>query len=355
MRFSHCPLWLLAVLVGTGFGLTYQTAQSQVSPPQSIPQSILQAGVALTPAEEATVDQFVDAQANRLKDPDPEQVAFGRSLLVEQFSLSNSDFFKDYYRQSIANRVATLLDPKGPLMTRLNVAIISAKLSGASLIKILQAGADDPSPAVRYWIAKAVGAAAKAKPTQLNANEQRDALTVLAKRLKLEESSLVLGQVMLAMSEIQLPDAIQKVLEGLDARVSFHRDNPKTQYRPVIDGMRQLFSKLIGLSASGQNVDKEMRELARIALRYYALAADQLAQGAGGTDAQNDKANIVVLCRQILGFAIQQDKNITAPPAIDVVIKTKNWDELRLTTDRWREILKAPPFSFTDKQLDPNK
>jgi hypothetical protein len=349
MRFSQCPLWLLVVFVVTGFGLTCQTAQAQAQ--SSLPQSILQAGVALTPAEEATVDQFVDAQASRLQDQDPEQVALGRSLIVEQFSLSNSSFFLDYYRQSIANRVAPLLDPEGPLMTRLNVAIISAKLSGASLIHILQAGADDPSPAVRYWIAKAVGAAAK-KAGQLDPDEQRDALTVLTRRLKLEEASLVLEQVFLAMSEIQLPEAIQKVLEGLDSRVTFHKKNPNAQYRPVYGGMQQLWRKLIGLDAAGQNVDKELRDLGRIALRYYTLSADQLVGGVKDKDAEDDKINMIRLSRQVLDY-VAKEAQVQAPPPINTVIAAKNWEELRLTADRWREILKASPFNFTDKQLDP--
>jgi len=350
MRFSRCPLWLLAVLLGTSFGLTdQQSVQAQAS----LPKEVLQPSAALAPAQKATIDQFVDTQVERLKkSEDPEEVALGRSLLVEQFNLSNSSYFLDSYRESIANRVAPLLDPNGPLMTRLNVAIISAKLSGANLVKILQAGADDPSPAVRYWIAKAVGSAAKAK--QLNTAEQRDALDVLARRLKLEESSLVLEQVMLAMSEIQLPEAIQKVLEGLESRIAFHRDNPNAQYRPVNGGMRQLFSKLIGLRAADQNVDKQIRQLARIALLYYSLASEQLAEGAGNEEAENDKANIVVLCRQILEYSIQ-GSILTAPPSISILIETKNWKELHLTADRWRDILKGPPFNFTDEQLNPKK
>jgi len=345
MRFSRCPLWLLAVFIGAGLGLGCQSVSAQAS----LPKDILQAGAVLTPAEKATVDGFVDAQANRLKDEDPEQVALGRSFLVEQFSLSNSSQFLDYYRESIADRVAPLLDPKGRLMTRLNVAIISAKLSGKSLVKILQAGADDPSPAVRYWIAKAVGAAAKTK--ELGDNEQRDALTVLSRRLKLEESSLVLEQVMLAMSEIQLPEAIQKVLEGLDSRVAFHRDHSKAQYRPVFGGMQQLWRKLIGLAAAGQNVDKEMRELARIALRYYTLSANQLNAGVNGEGTEGDKTNMIRLSRQVLDYVASLDQ-IPTPPAITAVIAAKNWKELRLTADRWRGILQAPPFNFTDEQLD---
>ena len=237
-------------------------------------------------------------------------------------------------------------------MTRLNVAIISAKLSGKSLVKILQAGEDDPSPAVRYWIAKAVGAAAKDK--QLDSNEQRAALTVLARRLELEESSLVLEQVMLAMSEIQLPEAIQKVLDGLDSRVAFHRNNPNAQYRPVYRGMQRLWRKLIGLTAAGQNVDKELRDLGRIALRYYTLAADQLKAGVKGKDAEDDKINMIRLSRQVLDYVAKELK-VPAPPAIDTVMVAKNWTELRLTADRWRDILKAPPINCTDQQLDPGE
>ena len=347
MRFSGCPFWLVAVFVGAVCGQTIEHANAQAS----LPQDVLQASADLTPDQQKAIDAFVEAQVKNLSDSDPEQVALGRSVLVEPFSLSNSPQFLSYYQQTIATRTAPLLDSSGPLITRLNVAIISAKLSGESLVQILEAGADDPSPAVRYWIAKAVGQAAKSD--QLTTAQQRSVLTVLTRRLKEEDASLVLGQVMLAMSEIQLPEAIKSVLEGLTSRVSFHENNPKAEYQPVYRGLQQLWRKLIALEASGQNVDQDMRELARIAYRYYALAANQLGEGAGGEEVEEDKINMVTLSRQVLDYVINKN-GLAQPPAIDTIVVAKNWDELILTADRWRELLKSPPISFTDQQLNSN-
>jgi len=343
---------LAALCVATlGAGGQLLLAQNQ----NSLPQPILGATAELTPQEQTTVDAFVDAQVARLQSDDPEQVAQGRSRLAEQYSLSTSQFFKDYYDQAIATRINPLLAPDGPLMTRLNVAIVSAKLSGQSLVTVLQAGENDPSAAVRYWIAKAVGEAAK--NNRLNKQEQQDVLDVMARRLKAEDSSLVLEQVMLAMAEIDLPDAIRKVLEGLDARVLFHKNNPDARFKPVHGGMKQLWSKLIALRSGSKNVDKEQFELARIAFRYYTLIADQLATTAAENpdnkddkEAQNtrqDKVAMAGICSRVMDDVARQVARVTPPQPIDPY----NPAELRVSAYRWREILKAPPFKFTDEDL----
>ncbi len=350
MKFSRCPLWLLATLCVAILGPGAQSLSAQ----NSLPAAILQAQAELTPQERATVDSFVDAQTARLQSDDPEQIAKGRSLLAEQFSLGRSAFFLDYYRPTIANKIAPLLTPDGDLMTRLNVAIVSSKLSGQSLTTVLQAGADDPSPAVRYWIAKAVGAAAKNK--RLKTQGQKDALAVMAKRLKAEDNSLVLEQVMVAIAEIDLPDAIQKVLEGLDSRVTFHKQNTKARFKPVHGGMKQLWSKLVHLRAGGNNVDKEQFELARIAFRYYALIADQLTEANKNNDngddeeaqqAKQDKVAMAVICGQVMADVAKEVAGVTPPQPVN----PNNAAELRVSVDRLREMLKASPFSFTDEQL----
>jgi hypothetical protein len=336
MRFSRCPLWLMAALFVAMLGPGGQLLLAQ----NSLPPAILQAQATLTAQERATVDAFVDVQTARLQSDDPEQVAKGRSRLAEQFSLSTSKFFLDHYAQSIADRVAPLLDPKGPLMTRLNVAIVSAKLSGQSLVTVLQAGADDPSPAVRYWIAKAVGAAAKNKG--LENQELKDVLAVLARRLKVEESSLVLEQVLLAMAVIDLPEAISMVLDGLDSRITFYKQKPDARFKPVYGGMQQLWRKLIALRSDSKNVDKDIFELARIALRYYSLIADQMAAGI-----DEDKVLMAGICGRVMDYAARDVAGLTPPQRVD----PNNAAELRVSADRWREVLKAPPFNFTDEQL----
>ncbi len=349
MRFSRCPLWLLTACFGAVLGLGGQPVLGQ----DSLTPTILQASAPLTSQEKATVDAFVDAQVQKLQSQDPQQVAEGRARLVEQFSLSTSSDFLEYYGQAITNRVVPLLVPDQALMTRLNVAIISAKLTGDNLILVLEAGADDPSPAVRYWIAKAVGGAIREGHLK-DKQAQRKALDVLAKRLKLEEASLVLEQVMLAMAEIELPEALRKVLEGLNSRVTFHKQNPTAHFKPVRGGMEQLWSKLIELRSDSKNrVDKEQFELARIAFRYYALIADQLDEEDPNNDdeedeeVREDKSWMASICGRVMDDVAKEVAKLTPPQLAD----TKIAAELRVSADRWREMLKEPPFNFTDDQL----
>lgn len=346
MRIRRRPCWLLTALCVAVCGLWGQAVSAQ----DSISQTILQAQAELSPQEQANVNAFLDAQLARMQSNGPSEVAQGRARIAEQFTISLSENFLNYYRQELGRRAATLIKPDLPLMTRLNVAVLSAKLTGDGLLSVLQTGASDQSPAVRYWIAKAVGAAAK--DGAFDSQQQQIVLNVLAQRLKDEDSSLVLEQIMVAIAEINLPQAIQTVLEGLDSRVALHVNNPDLRYKPVLNGMQQLWSKLIALRTNNQNVNKEQHELARIAFRYYALIADQLAamQNDGENDETltQDKAQMALICSRVMDDVVKEmAPNVARPLPVD----TSNAAELKVSRDRWRDILKAPPFNFTDDQL----
>lgn len=347
MRFRRCPSWLIAALCMAVVGPGGQTLFAQ----DTLPQAILQPSAELTAQEKTTVDNFVQAQVARLQSNDPTEVATGRARLTDQFNLGNPNFV-DYYRQSVAQRITPLVQPDQPLMTRLNVAIVSAKFSGGGLVGVLQTGAADPSPAVRYWIAKAVGTAAKAKA--FDAQQQQNILTVLAQRLKDEDSSLVLEQVMLAIAEINLPAAIPTVLDGLDSRVAFHQNNPKTYYKPVHGGTQQLYRKLVEQRSGGGNVTNELHNLARTAFRYYTLIGDQLdainnEAPADDTDAiKQDKAVMAGLCGQVMDYVVRDVARLTPPQPVS----PNNAAQLKASAALWRDILKAPPFNFTDQQLN---
>ena len=345
MRIRRCPYWLLTALWIAVLGPGGQMLFAQ----DSIPQVILQAKAELTDDEKATIDTFLDVQVGRLKSDDSAEVAEGRARIADQFNLSTSEFFLNYYSQGLADRVTPLIQPDVPLMTRLNVAIVSSKLSSQGQVDLLQDGASDPSPAVRYWIAKAVGTTAK-KGT-FDAQQQRDVLVVLAGRLKAEDSSLVLEQVMLAIAEIDLDDAIKTVLEGLDSRVIFHRENPDARFKPVLNGMQQLWSKLIAQSTGGANVKNDLYELARIAYRYYALIGEQMqalqdAGNGGNDDLDKDKALMAQLCARVMDYVVKAEA-LGAPQPVD----TNSAAELKVSAARWKDILKAPPFDFTDEDL----
>ena len=301
MRNRRCPYWLLTALWVAVLGPGGQLLFAQ----ESIPQDILQAKTELTAVQKTTVDAFVDLQVSRLGSDDPAVVAQGRIGIVDPFFLSTSDFFKDYFRQAIAQRIVPLIDADGPLITRLNVAIVSAKLTGEGLVSILENGADDPSPAVRYWIAKAVGTAAGSGA--FDTDQQQKVLAVLAERLKTEDASLVLEQILIAIAAIDLPEAIETVLEGLNSRVAFHAANPTAHYKPVLNGMEQLWRKLIGLRSAGTNVNRELYELARVACRYYTLIADQMPDFELPEDAEGEDRRLDPEACDLLGEHFRHD------------------------------------------------
>ncbi len=346
MNIRRCPYWLLAALWVAVLGYASQSLHAQ----SSLPQDIIQAKAQLTIQEQATVSQYLDTYVEQLQSEQPSEVAQARSRLTDPIGLSNSDFFKDFYLAGLAQRITPLIDPNEPLMTRLNVAIISAKLTGQELVAILQASANDPSPAVRYWICKSVGKAAKAGA--FDAAQQKDVLTVLADRLKAEDASLVLEQVLIALAEINLSDASKTVLEGLHSRVSFHKQNPDARFKPVQNGMQQLWSKLIAERTDGQNVTKELYDLGRSAYRYYALIAEQMPEYELATDeadiaVKSDKAQMASRCVQVMTYVVQDVANQNAPLPVNTNIAA----ELAASRELWREIFKGPPFNFSDEEL----
>ncbi|GAB4195114.1 MAG: hypothetical protein Kow00105_09370 [Phycisphaeraceae bacterium] len=332
-------IWIVAL--GPGF----QPLFAQ----ESIPQTILTSQAELTAQQKAEVDAFVSAQARKLTSEDPAEVAEGRARLTEQF-LSTSSYFLDYYRQSIAEQVVPLIKEDSPLMTRLNVAIISAKLTGDSLIAVLENGAADPSPAVRYWVAKAVGAVAKDKGFT-SQTQQQAVLKVLSDRLKAEDESLVLEQVMVAISAIDLPEAVDTVLAGLDSRVGFHLSNPNAFFKPVYGGMQQLYRKLVAQRAAGERVDAQLYELARTAYRYYALIARQMDglnnNGSDKEDLRQDKAMMASLCGQVMAFAAGDVAGLSIPQPVN----TSNAAQLKASAALWHDIFRGAPFNYSEEQL----
>ena len=346
MRIRRCPFWLLTVLWVVICGISAQTLFAQ----ESIPQDIMGAQT-LSDSNKQTINRFLDNWVMRLQSDEASEVAEARAALTAPMSFG-SQAFLDYYRPNLATRVIPLIGPDNQLMTRLNVAIISAKLTGNELVALLQASANDESPAVRYWIAKSVGEAAKAKA--FDQTQQQAVLTVLADRLKAEDSSLVLEQILVALAEIQLPQAITTILDGLDARVAFHKDNPDARFKPVQNGMQQLWSKLIALRTNGQNVTKDLHELGRIAFRYYSLIADQMPDYEnpleGDTAAEqikDDKAQMARRCFQVMEYVVTDVANGVAPQ----LINTNVGAELTVSRDRWRDIFIASPFNFNEQQL----
>jgi len=348
MIIRRCPNWLLVALCAAVLGTGSHTIYAQ----NSLPGSILGATGPLDSSQQQVVDTFLDGHIQRLQSDDPAEVAEGRSRITEQFSLSPSQFFIEYYRSALVQRVTPLIQSEQPLMTRLNVAILSAKLSGPELVGILQASANDDSPAVRYWVAKSVGKAAGSGA--FNDAQQKDVLTVLDGRLKAENASLVLEQVMLAIAEIQLPGANKIVLEGLDSRVKFHRDNPDARFKPVRNGMQQLWSKLIAERTNGKNVTRDLYELGRIACRYYALVAAQMPDYEAATDddadakvLKDDKALMASRCVQVMSYVVKDIAGQTAPRPVN----TTSAAELAASLDLWRGNFKASPLNYSDAEL----
>lgn len=346
MKIRRCPFWLLAALCLVVVGHASQTLLAQ----SSLPQSIIQKQSDLTDQEKATVDQFVDTYVKQMQSDAKADVAEARTRLGDPISLGPSASFLGYYLPALAKRVAPLIKPDQPLLVRLNVAILSAKLNGQDLVRIIQDGAADPSPAVRYWIAKSAGEAAK--NSVFDTPQQQDVLTVLADRLKNEDTSYVLEQVMIALSQIQLPQATQAVLDGLDSRVTFHKSNPTARFKPIQNGMQELWRKLIADRADQKNVTKQLYELGRIALRYYALIAEQMPDYENPADEpqqdiKNDKAQMAKSCVDVMTYVVSQVANLSAPLPVDT---TKSAD-LAASRDLWRDIFKGPPFNYSDQDL----
>lgn len=316
-----------------------------------LPQDVITADPLAGPQEDQ-VDTFADFWVDQLLNGDAPQVSEARRKLIEYLTIPGSSAaFRDALNKAIIERFDPVVK-SDRLITRLNGMIVVNYLTDTGAFGLVGIGLQDQSPAVRYWAAKAV--AQITQRGQLAAGQQQQLLQLLEQGLGNEEDAAVLAELLKALNALNIPAAKDALITALGEQVKFFRAAPDARFQTLYDAMQALYIDLIRLDAQNPGgVNPQITELARVALLYNQLAAEQLKNDPDlSPELINDKAQMVKLTDTILRFAVDTlAPGSRKPDPIDNAITFKDWDFVLVQADRWRQTLRRSPFNFTEEQL----
>lgn len=336
----------LSTLGVVALALVVSVSAPRARAAESLPTETITAA-SLSMDQAAKIDQYIAAAVADLKQAKESAVTPARHVLLEPLGLGPSDAFLRYYRQHVATALTPLLAHKD-LLVRLNAMIVLDRVGGADAVPIAGKALADASPAVRYWAAKTIADQAAALP----GDAQKQVLATITKRVASEHVPQVVEQLLVTMGSLTLPEAKLQLLEALNQRVAYHAQHPGTSIGPEEAGLQRLYKTLFGAAAKPDpNV---LKALGRTALRYLDLTATQLDLKQVPDDAvRQTYHHTVQLTYYILRFVQGATKGApAAPPDLTDAIKAGNWKMVRVQVEAWRNVLEAPPFGFSAKELE---
>lgn len=344
----HCLPGSLAIVAA--LGLITAAASSAIAQAEArIPSDVI-ASNQLSGEERQRVARYVTHWAGLLIASDDAQVTEARQRLVEPLRspLGPSAEFLESYVEPLAPALAQALGAE-PWFSRLNAMIVVANMPPEPALALIRQGVADENPAVRYWAMKSV--ARIAERHGWSQAEQGELLEVLTGLLRGEPTSLVVGQVMVSLVNLEARDAMGQTLEALNHRAAAHHAEPGRPLGPEHTGLEQLFVRLVAADEAEPRTH-ELRELARTSYRYMRLAARALDEGLVAESHAPAYRSIITLADRILREAHSNlNASQTPPGRVDSDVQSEAWAAVLVTADRWGAILQESPFNFTVGEL----
>lgn len=345
--------WAQATLAAVVVGLlsSAAVAQNQDPCPERLAPEMLIAEN-LNSQQQRQITEYAGCWAARIVDADERQITRARMQLREPLGQQGSSTaFNNLYDQVVAEELAPAMQDEREIV-RLNTMIVVTRLSRESALPLVADGLADDNPAVRYWAAKAVRNLAG--QTQIRSPQRLELLSHLTDLLQQEDAEAIVEQVMLAIVELEIPQAQREMLNAMDGRIRFHMQNPGQPLRAERSAMNRLFQQLISQAANDPSVEPIIRQLAQVALRYHDFAALQLESREAELNQrlEDDYRQAIGLTDQILRFIHEGRGQQSAPPSIANAVRVGDWSYVRAQAEQWRTILSRPPFNFQREQLE---
>ncbi len=313
----------------------------------------------LSTAQQDQLSGFVQSQTQRLSSPDAQVVVEAREALIDVFSReirdNASDTFRSAYAQSVA---AALLEamPQLDTLGKVNALLVAAHVVHADNADVILFGLQDDNPAVRYLAAKAVqGVASRAQlddSLPLSTGFYTQILDALGSTLPRESSDHARSMMMLAIAEIDRPQAVQTLIAALNARLQTHIADPTLVMSGEAASIERLFTRL-----TANDTDAEAyRSLMALGLRYLHVANAQLRDAGAGQDADPEPSRaqlIIYVDRFVLqdGAARVFNRLDQLPPLVNNAVNRRDWDFIDEQIQAWRQLLAAPPFNIPAGEL----
>lgn len=341
----------LALAIGLLFSATHATAQN-------LPADIVQSAAALNEAQLRTVDAFITPAVQQLAtSADDAQVAAARRKLVEPFGMGGTDLFKNEYTRRLSARLNTAgaLATEARPAVRLNAMIVVSYMTDPSALPLVEQGLQDPSPAVRFWAARAVQ---NLGDKALSNTDRERLLDLVSRTLKNEQGQEVVEELLRTYSRINIPRAAQQLMVVLNERVTRHAAHPDTSMAAEQAALQEQFRNLVQAKALNNQAPPALvvKELAKAALRYGTIAVDRLRQNPNMSSVNRDSlTRFIELADNALRWSVNElapNRASSVPADFKLELQQGQWEVVKLRFLDWNAFLqKDDAFKFNAAEL----
>ena len=330
MTSTRCLLAAIALIVGLANGVAH--AQER------LPASIIGATAALSSEQKRVVsDEFCAPLMSKLVDGEDGEVADARKKLIAPLSGASPLFLADY-RKLLGTQLHGGFESER-VIVRINLMIVATALKDLDSVSLLIRGLKDQNPACRYCAAQAIASltGSNLKPP---AEQQKTLLDALAEAMRHERYEQVLRQLILALVELTIPEAMTQVFEAINQRVEEHAKQPDLSLTSEIQGLRVLIRQMV---KSPPDPD-QLKLGALVNARYFRLCARLLDKGELGANAEADCITMIGLTDENLKWLVVKAVKTPLPPEvtdvrIKVLIANKDWAAVRYRAEVWANLL----------------
>lgn len=332
---------MVAVVLGSAGGLG-SPLYAQSAEPRMRSETI--SAENLDNEQRQQIDLYVQYWGERLQATDDERVTIARRRLLEPLRATQvSQTFLRHYSERAGEALGHALASDRRIV-RLNTMIVVARLTGPAALPLIEQGMADESDAVRYRAIKAV------QTVDFNQQQKQALVARLVQHLDREPTVPVAEQTMVALMELDLPDARQQGLELLNQRVAHHLAEPGQSMQPELSGLARAYQQL-ARAGNPRDSQEALRQLSRAALRYQDLANRQLQLEGVPTEHRNSYIDTIKVCNAALQFVANNLNASGLPGSINMEVDRGNWAAVERNTGQWRTILQRAPFNFTEQDL----
>lgn len=346
----------LGTCAGVWLGLAVVTAGAMGQGVGStLPADIMTTSEPFSAGQKDRVNRYIEAWAGELVVWPPEtpgEVSRGREKLLEPLTQPGaSEAFKDQYSALLITQVRPGAS-SAALAVRLNTFIVVARSIGAYGVDLASGALADPSPAVRYWAARAVADGLDAGPGQpgIELRRQRQLHATIRKPLGEESACAVREQLYRALAAMEITDAWRTLLEALMSRTEHYgRHGISDCLRAEKTGLNRLYSRVIlayeearedrSKAQRAKMLREQLKRLGIVAHRYVQLVERAVSAGAMADDTRVIGRDVVASTQVIMTEALNAvDADDRQTPNLPETY-SEGKVEFALAVAEWRAIL----------------
>jgi|GEM_PF-2429425 len=332
---------------------------------KTLSTSIISSSSALDSTSQRAVNAYVQDLVDQMINGNQDQVITARGKLIEPFvNPGASAIFKTAY----SGALVTSLEPgvnSDRVFVRISTQMVVAQLTDAAAVALVETALADKVSAVRYLAAKAAAAIGPrfvipqdSEDPQFNTNSeaQQKLLAALVTALGKETDNIVVEQLLAGIGGLTLPEARERLLLGLNERVSVRAQNVHLGVAAERATLARLFNKVVRENSEGKPVPVGLlKQLIVVAGRNMRLTAKLLDEGNVHESLVSQHTSMLELSNTIVRWVAVQKFELAEDtlPKNDIEDNVDNtsWPEIRLRAEEWVNILNSPPFRFSARVM----